>query len=77
MERDAGLLLGVQTNPMTREIRPWGSWTVLEQGPAYKIKRLEVAPGRRMSLQMHYHPSKHWVVVSGMARLRLPAGNIE
>ncbi len=56
-----------RANPMTTGVRPWGCWTVLEEGPAYKIKRLEVAPGKRMSLQMHYHRSEHWVVVSGTA----------
>jgi mannose-1-phosphate guanylyltransferase len=49
--------------------RPWGSYTVLETGPNFKIKRIEVKPGARLSLQMHYHRSEHWVVVSGMARV--------
>ena len=58
-------------NPFTSEERPWGRWTVLEEGPRYKIKRLEVLPGQRMSLQMHYHRSEHWVVVAGTARVRV------
>jgi mannose-6-phosphate isomerase-like protein (cupin superfamily) len=58
-------------NPFTTEERPWGRWTVLEEGPRYKIKRLEVLPGQRMSLQMHYHRSEHWVVVAGTARVRV------
>lgn len=49
--------------------RPWGSFTVLEEGERFKIKRLVVKPGRRLSLQSHYHRSEHWVVVSGMARV--------
>lgn len=60
-----------RSNPLTTEQRPWGSWTVLEEGPGYKIKRLEVVPGRRMSLQMHFHRSEHWVIVSGTARVVL------
>jgi mannose-1-phosphate guanylyltransferase / mannose-6-phosphate isomerase len=48
--------------------RPWGSYTVLEEDPeSFKIKRIEVAPGARLSLQSHSHRSEHWVVVSGTA----------
>jgi len=49
--------------------RPWGTYTVLEEDPAYKIKRIEVKPGASLSLQMHHHRSEHWIVVSGMARV--------
>lgn len=49
--------------------RPWGTFTVLEEGPRFKIKRIEVRPGASLSLQMHYHRSEHWIVVSGMARV--------
>ena len=51
------------------EIRPWGSFTTLEEGKGYKIKRIEVNPGHRLSLQMHHHRSEHWIVVSGTARV--------
>lgn len=47
--------------------RPWGTYTVLEEGPGFKIKRIEVKPGASLSLQMHHHRSEHWVVVSGNA----------
>lgn len=50
------------------ELRPWGSFTLLEAGPGYKIKRIEVKQGHRLSLQMHHHRSEHWVIVSGTAR---------
>lgn len=50
-------------------VRPWGSYTVLESGPGFKIKRIEVKPGASLSLQMHYHRSEHWVVVSGVAKV--------
>jgi mannose-6-phosphate isomerase len=53
----------------TTDIRPWGSFTILDEGPGYKIKRIEVNPGHRLSLQMHYHRSEHWIVVSGTARV--------
>jgi len=51
------------------ELRPWGSFTVLEEGKGYKIKRIEVKPGHRLSLQMHHHRSEHWIVVSGTAKV--------
>lgn len=49
--------------------RPWGTYTVLEEGPRFKIKRLVVRPGASLSLQMHHHRNEHWIVVSGMARV--------
>ncbi|MBD2426653.1 phosphomannose isomerase type II C-terminal cupin domain [Phormidium sp. FACHB-1136] len=49
--------------------RPWGSYTVLEEGRGYKIKRIEVKPGHRLSLQLHHHRSEHWIVVSGTAKV--------
>ena len=47
--------------------RPWGAYTVLEEGPGFKIKRIEVSPGGRLSLQSHEKRSEHWVVVAGVA----------
>lgn len=47
--------------------RPWGKFTVLESGVGYKIKKIEVAPSKRLSLQKHFHRSEHWIVVSGIA----------
>jgi len=64
--RDAGderALLHLQVH------RPWGSYLELEKHPGYKIKRITVLPGRRLSLQMHHHRSEHWVVVSGTGRV--------
>lgn len=49
--------------------RPWGTYTELEHGERFKIKRIVVKPGSSLSLQMHYHRSEHWVVVSGTARI--------
>jgi mannose-1-phosphate guanylyltransferase / mannose-6-phosphate isomerase len=48
-------------------VRPWGTYTILEEGPGFKIKRIEVKPGASLSLQMHLHRSEHWVVVQGTA----------
>ena len=47
--------------------RPWGTYTVLEDTPGYKIKRIVVKPGKRLSLQKHFHRNEHWIVVSGTA----------
>ncbi len=52
---------------MERGERPWGTYTVLDEHTGYKIKRIEVLPGQRLSLQMHHHRSEHWIVVSGTA----------
>ena len=49
--------------------RPWGTYTVLQEDPSFKIKRIEVKPGGCLSLQMHHHRSEHWIVVSGMAKV--------
>jgi mannose-1-phosphate guanylyltransferase/mannose-6-phosphate isomerase len=56
--------------PLT-EHRPWGSFTRLEDGHTYRIKRITVPPGRKLSLQMHHHRSEHWVVVQGTAQVTI------
>jgi mannose-1-phosphate guanylyltransferase len=50
--------------------RPWGTYTVLEDHTNFKIKRIVVKPGHRLSLQRHSHRSEHWVVVSGTATVQ-------
>lgn len=50
--------------------RPWGYYTLLEHGNGYKIKKIRVEPGRRLSLQKHRHRSEHWVVITGTARVQ-------
>lgn len=49
--------------------RPWGNYTVLEEGDSFKIKRIVVKPSCSLSLQMHHHRSEHWVVVEGLAKV--------
>lgn len=49
--------------------RPWGTYTILQDAPEFKIKRIAVKPGASLSLQMHHHRSEHWVVVSGKAEV--------
>src|SRR3954454_11197685 len=51
----------------TSENRPWGSWHILDEGEGFKVKRLVVHPGSRLSLQRHEHRAEHWVVVAGTA----------
>ena len=53
--------------PIESEQRPWGSWHVIDVSPGYKVKRIQVDPGHRLSLQTHEHRSEHWVVVFGVA----------
>jgi mannose-6-phosphate isomerase len=60
-------LAGVKSRPIEEERRPWGSFHTLEEGPAYKIKRLVVWPGKRLSLQRHRRRAEHWVVAAGTA----------
>ncbi|MCK4738498.1 MAG: mannose-1-phosphate guanylyltransferase/mannose-6-phosphate isomerase [Deltaproteobacteria bacterium] len=49
--------------------RPWGTYTVLEEGVSYKIKKISVTPGKRLSLQSHKKRSEHWVVIKGQASI--------
>jgi mannose-1-phosphate guanylyltransferase/mannose-6-phosphate isomerase len=51
--------------------RPWGSYTILEEGERYKIKKIVVNPSARLSLQKHYHRSEHWVVIKGAAKVTM------
>jgi mannose-1-phosphate guanylyltransferase len=61
---------GHETHKSHRTVhRPWGAFTILEEGVRFKIKRIEVKPGAKLSLQMHHHRSEHWIVVSGMAKV--------
>jgi len=55
--------------------RPWGSYTILETGSRYKIKKILVNPCEKLSMQMHHHRSEHWVVVKGSAKVTI--GNKE
>ena len=56
--------------------RPWGSYTVLEEAPTFKVKRIEVLPGKRLSYQKHAQRAEHWVVVAGTAKVTLDGREI-
>lgn len=63
-----------QSNPDTSpkfDRRPWGTFTVLDEGENYKVKRIEVLPGKRLSYQKHAQRAEHWVVVQGTAKVTL------
>jgi mannose-6-phosphate isomerase len=53
--------------PIYSEDRPWGSFHVIDEEPGYKVKRIVVNPGGRLSLQSHKHRAEHWTVASGVA----------
>lgn len=53
------------TEGLERDERPWGSYTVLEDAPDHKVKRIEVLPAKRLSYQYHSRRSEHWFVVRG------------
>jgi mannose-6-phosphate isomerase len=51
--------------------RPWGTFTVLDEADGFKVKRIEVLPGKRLSYQKHAQRAEHWVVVAGTAKVTL------
>ncbi len=55
----------------TRFDRPWGSYTVVDKGERFQVKRIVVNPGGILSLQRHMHRSEHWVIVSGVAEVSI------
>jgi mannose-6-phosphate isomerase len=59
-----------------RAERPWGSYEVLEDATTHKVKRMEVAPGCRLSYQRHQHRAEHWFVVSGIGEVTLDGNTI-
>ena len=61
---------GADTSPQF-DRRPWGSFTVLDEGEKFKVKRIEVLPGKRLSYQKHSKRAEHWVVVQGTAKVTL------
>ena len=56
--------------------RPWGSYTVLEEDRGFKVKRIEVLPGKRLSYQKHAQRAEHWFVVEGTAKVTLDGEEI-
>lgn len=65
METDTAYRVGA------RDERPWGCWEVLAVGAGFAVKRIEVSPGHRLSLQLHHHRAEHWVILAGEAEVTL------
>ncbi len=63
--------LAVRSGYVLSEVgdRPWGRWIVLDAGPGYCIKKIEVMPGHRLSLQYHHHRLEEWSVIAGTGRV--------
>jgi mannose-1-phosphate guanylyltransferase/mannose-6-phosphate isomerase len=51
--------------------RPWGAYDSIDNGPRYQVKRITVAPGQKLSVQMHHHRAEHWIVVTGTAKVSI------
>ncbi|MEO7675013.1 MAG: phosphomannose isomerase type II C-terminal cupin domain [Pyrinomonadaceae bacterium] len=60
-----------EKNAVMFEQRPWGSFTILDELENYKVKRIEVLPGKRLSYQVHQKRAEHWFVVQGTAKVTL------
>lgn len=60
----------IDTSPKF-DCRPWGTFTVLDEGENFKVKRIEVLPGKRLSYQKHAQRAEHWFVVQGTAKVTL------
>lgn len=62
------------SNSPTFDRRPWGTFTVLDEADGFKVKRIEVLPGKRLSYQKHAQRAEHWFVVEGTAKVTLDGG---
>lgn len=60
-----------EVNENVTMYRPWGSYTVLSEGDGFKVKKITIEPGEKLSYQMHYHRSEHWTVIHGTGKLTL------
>jgi mannose-1-phosphate guanylyltransferase / mannose-6-phosphate isomerase len=61
-----------RTEVHVRDYRPWGQYTVLEEeANTFKIKKIILGPGKKLSYQLHHHRSEHWIVVSGFAKIQI------
>jgi mannose-6-phosphate isomerase len=66
----------IRTVSQVYDERPWGKYTVLDEGEGYKVKRIEVLPGHRLSYQRHARRAEHWMVVRGTAKVVLDGNEI-
>lgn len=68
---EADIKIEIPQGPLEYERRPWGSFTVLDEGADYKVKRIEVLPAKRLSYQKHSKRAEHWTVVQGVANVTI------
>jgi HAD superfamily hydrolase (TIGR01484 family) len=68
--------LGASTGALPVAYRPWGAWEVLAAGQGFKVKRMTVSPGHRLSLQQHRHRAEHWFVFGGEAHVTCGEGSV-
>lgn len=62
----------LRTDYNIEDYRPWGHYKVLdEEKDTFKIKRIKVKPGKRLSYQLHHHRSEHWIVLKGTAKVTI------
>ena len=71
------MLSSTEDNSPRYDERPWGSFTVLDEGVGYKVKRIEILPGKRLSYQKHARRAEHWFIVQGEAKVTLDGKEIE
>ena len=70
------IMTSIFTKRIERESRPWGEYFVIDQGEYFKVKRITVYPGGRLSLQYHNYRSEHWTIVSGIGSVKISNKNI-
>ncbi len=68
--------MGQRKRTITEEIRPWGGFSILEDLPTHKVKRIWVNPGQRLSYQKHFKRSEHWIILEGKAKVTLDGEEI-
>ena len=72
----AQIMTTTLTKKIETETRPWGEYFVIDQGECYKVKRITVYPGGKLSLQYHNYRSEHWTIVSGTGSVKIGNKNI-
>ncbi|HKE05707.1 MAG TPA: phosphomannose isomerase type II C-terminal cupin domain [Blastocatellia bacterium] len=71
MNEQSVVISSIEGNSPRYDERPWGNFTVLDEGDGYKVKRIEVLPGKRLSYQKHARRAEHWFIVQGEAKVTL------
>ena len=71
MENEKSMQAETQDNSPKFDQRPWGNFTVIDEGDGFKVKRIEVLPNKRLSYQKHKRRAEHWFVVRGIAKITL------